>query len=157
MFNYIDPVKDETILTLCEALEKNYHIDFEDYAKYNVKRGLRNADGTGVMAGVTKICSVEGYYISDGERIPKQGKLTYRGYNMEDIIENCEKEDRFGFEEVCWLLIFGTLPTKEQLDIFTKSLRIARELPDEFVEDMIMKAPSQNIMNKLARSVLSLY
>lgn len=157
MFNYIDPVKDETILTLCEALEKNYHIDFEDYAKYNVKRGLRNADGTGVMAGVTKICSVEGYYISDGERIPKQGKLTYRGYNMEDIIENCEKEDRFGFEEVCWLLIFGTLPTKEQLDIFTKSLRIARELPDEFVEDMIMKAPSPNIMNKLARSVLSLY
>ena len=157
MFNYIDPVKDETILTLCEALEKNYHIDFEDYAKYNVKRGLRNADGTGVMAGVTKICSVEGYYVSDGERIPKQGKLTYRGYNMEDIIENCEKEDRFGFEEVCWLLIFGTLPTKEQLDIFTKSLRIARELPDEFVEDMIMKAPSPNIMNKLARSVLSLY
>ncbi|MBQ6624478.1 MAG: citrate synthase [Clostridia bacterium] len=153
----MDPVKDETILTLCEALEKNYHIDFEDYAKYNVKRGLRNADGTGVMAGVTKICSVEGYYISDGERIPKQGKLTYRGYNMEDIIENCEKEDRFGFEEVCWLLIFGTLPTKEQLDIFTKSLRIARELPDEFVEDMIMKAPSPNIMNKLARSVLSLY
>lgn len=157
MFNYIDPVKNDTLLTLCEALENNYRIDFEDYVKYNVKRGLRNADGTGVMAGITRICSVEGYYISDGERIPKQGKLTYRGYNMEDIIENCEKEDRFGFEEVCWLLIFGTLPTKEQLDIFTKSLRVARELPDDFVEDMIMKAPSPNIMNKLARSVLSLY
>ena len=157
MSTYIDTLKTETLLTLCKEIEKNYHIDFEDYSKYNVKRGLRNADGTGVMAGITKICSVEGYYISDGERITKQGKLTYRGYDMQEIINNCCQEDRFGFEEVCWLLLFGTLPTKQQLEMFSSSIKAARELPEDFVEDMIMKAPSPNIMNKLGRSVLSLY
>ncbi|MBQ7653761.1 MAG: citrate synthase, partial [Clostridia bacterium] len=101
------------------------------------------------MAGITKICSVEGYYISDGERIPKPGKLSYRGYDIKDIIENCEKENRFGYEEVCWLLLFGSLPTRQQLDMFSSSIRNARELPEDFVEDMIMKAPSPNIMNKL--------
>ncbi|MBQ7580889.1 MAG: citrate synthase [Clostridia bacterium] len=147
----------DALLTLCSEIEKNYRIDFEDYDRFNVKRGLRNADGTGVMAGITKICSVEGYYISDGERIPKPGKLSYRGYDIKDIIENCEKENRFGYEEVCWLLLFGSLPTRAQLEMFSSSIRNARELPEDFVEDMIMKAPSPNIMNKLSRSVLSLY
>lgn len=154
---YIDAVSNDTIHKLCEELKKNNYIDPDDYAKYGVKRGLRNSDGTGVMAGLTRICSVEGYYINDGERIPREGKLTYRGYNIKDIIANCEKEDRFGYEEVAWLLLFGSLPTKEQLDMFKQSLADARELPDEFVEDMIMKAPSPDIMNKLGRSVLSLY
>lgn len=157
MSTFINKIEMDTLSTLCSEIKKNYHIDFEDYDRFNVKRGLRNADGTGVMAGITKICSVEGYYISDGERIPKQGKLSYRGYNLKDIIENCEKENRFGYEEVCWLLLFGELPTKQQLDMFCKSMRNARELPEDFVEDMIMKAPSPNIMNKLSRSVLSLY
>ena len=154
---YIDSVSNETLNTLCREIENNYHVDFEDYTRFNVKKGLRNADGTGVMAGITKICSVEGYYISDGEKIPKKGKLTYRGYDIKDIIANCEKENRFGYEEVCWLLLFGTLPTKQQFEMFSASLKVARELPDDFVEDMIMKAPSPNIMNKLSRSVLSLY
>lgn len=157
MSSYLDRIDNDTLLTLCSEIKKNYRIDFEDYDRFNVKRGLRNADGTGVMAGITKICSVEGYYISDGERIPKPGKLTYRGYDIKDIIGNCQKEDRFGYEEVCWLLLFGSLPTRAQLDMFSASLRNDRELPEDFIEDMIMKAPSPNIMNKLARSVLSLY
>ena len=109
------------------------------------------------MAGLTKICSVEGYYIDDGERVPREGRLFYRGINMSDIVKNCKQENRFGFEEVVWLLLFGDLPTKEQLDAFTSVLAQARELPDEFIEDIIMKAPSRDIMNKVASSVLGLY
>lgn len=129
----------------------------EDFIRFNVKRGLRNADGTGVMAGITKVCSVEGYYIDDGEKIPKEGRLNYRGINMEDIVNACINEDRFGYEEVAFLLLFGTLPSKEELDIFRQVLSDCRELPDDFIEDMIMKAPSKDIMNKMARSVLALY
>ena len=109
------------------------------------------------MAGLTKICSVEGYYIDDGERVPREGRLFYRGINMSDIVKNCKQENRFGFEEVVWLLLFGDLPTKGQLDAFTSVLAQARELPDEFIEDIIMKAPSRDIMNKVASSVLGLY
>lgn len=129
----------------------------EDFVRFNVKRGLRNADGTGVMAGITRVCSVEGYYIDDGEKIPKEGRLNYRGINMEDIVNACINEDRFGYEEVVFLLLFGTLPSKEELDIFRQVLSDCRELPDDFIEDMIMKAPSKDIMNKMARSVLALY
>ena len=129
----------------------------EDFVRFNVKRGLRNADGTGVMAGITRICSVEGYYIDDGEKIPKEGRLNYRGINMEDIVNACINEDRFGYEEVVFLLLFGTLPSKEELAIFRQVLSDCRELPDDFIEDMIMKAPSKDIMNKMARSVLALY
>lgn len=157
MSTFIETVNEDIINKLCEELQKNNCIDPDDYIKYNVKRGLRNADGTGVMAGLTKICSVEGYYINDGERIPKNGRLYYRGYDIRDIVSNCEKEDRFGYEETVWLLLFGSLPTRLQLDVFTRQIAQARELPNEFIEDMIMKAPSPDIMNKLARSVLSLY
>lgn len=129
----------------------------EDFVRFNVKRGLRNADGTGVMAGITRVCSVEGYYIDDGEKIPKEGRLNYRGINMEDIVNACINEDRFGYEEVVFLLLFGTLPSKEELDIFRQVLSDCRELPDDFIEDMIMKAPSKDVMNKMARSVLALY
>ena len=157
MSEYISSISKEALSSLCEELRKNNQINPDYYGRFDVKRGLRNADGTGVLAGLTRICSVEGYYIDDGERVPKDGRLIYRGINMSDIVENCEKEDRFGYEEVVWLLLFGALPTKGQLDIFKKVLAECRELPDEFIEDMIMKAPSPDVMNKVARSVLALY
>lgn len=157
MSTYIKYIDDSSMESLCRELDKNNRINTDDFNRYNVKRGLRNSDGTGVMAGLTRICSVEGYYINDGERIPKEGRLTYRGYDMVDLVRNCQKENRFGFEEIVWLLIFGSLPTSQQLEMFKATLSMCRELPDDFIEDMIMKAPSPDIMNKMARSVLALY
>ena len=157
MENYISPIDTDSLSSLCEELLKNNRISPEAYTRFDVKRGLRNADGTGVMAGLTRICSVEGYYIDDGERVPKEGRLIYRGIDMNEIVDNCIVENRFGFEEVAWLLLFGDLPTQKQLDRFCELLAECRELPDEFIEDMIMKAPSPDIMNKVARSVLALY
>lgn len=157
MADYISPIANEALSNLCKELLKNNRIRMEDYRRFDVKRGLRNADGTGVMTGLTRVCSVEGYYIDDGERVPKDGRLVYRGIDMSEIVKNCEAENRFGFEEVAWLLLFGDLPTQKQLDGFCTLLAECRELPDEFIEDMIMKAPSPDIMNKVARSVLALY
>ena len=150
-------ITDEAISLLCNQLQDNNYINIADYEKYGVKRGLRNADGTGVMAGLTKICSVEGYYIYDGEKMPTEGHLYYRGIDVNDIVNACENENRFGFEEVIWLLLFGSLPSQDQLERFNDVLADLRELPDNFTEDMIMKAPSPNIMNKIARAVLALY
>ncbi len=124
---------------------------------YNVKRGLRYKDGTGVMAGLTSVGEVSGYYIEDGEKKPMEGHLRYRGYDITDIVDNCVREDRFGFEEVIYLLLFGKLPNRETLDGFTKVIGVNRILPDGFAEDMILRAPSSNIMNKLARCVLASY
>lgn len=157
MSDYICPILNDTLSSLCEELYKNNHIKQEDYQRFDVKRGLRNSDGTGVMAGLSRVCSVEGYYINDGEKVPKDGKLIYRGIDMTEIVDNCQKENRFGYEEVAWLLLFGDLPTEAQLKNFRSVLAECRELPDEFIEDMIMKAPSPNIMNKVARSVLAMY
>lgn len=157
MSDYISPISNDALTTLCQELYKNNHIQPDAYTRFDVKKGLRNSDGTGVMAGLTRICSVEGYYMADGEKVPKDGRLIYRGMDMCDIIKGCQDEDRFGFEEVAWLLLFGDLPTEEQLDVFSKVLAECRELPDEFIEDMIMKAPSPDIMNKVARCVLALY
>lgn len=157
MPTYISPIPNDALTPLCEKLKKSSAISQEYFERFDVKRGLRNRDGSGVMAGLTKICSVEGYYIEDGERMPIEGKLTYRGMNVTDIVNGCISENRFGFEEVVWLLLFGSLPTKEQLDGFKNLISASRELPEDFIEDMIMKAPSPNIMNKLQRSVLSLY
>lgn len=150
-------VSAEDIKELCDQILKYNYINPDDFNRFNVKRGLRNSDGTGVMAGISRVCSVEGYYVSDGERIPKDGRLTFRGISMEDIVRGCMAENRFGFEEIVWLLLFGSLPTQKQLSAFCKLLSRCRELPDNFAEDMIMKAPSPDIMNKLARSVLALY
>lgn len=150
-------VAERDIKNLCEQIRKYNYIAPSDYDRFNIKRGLRNSDGTGVMAGITGVCTVEGYYMSDGEKLPKEGKLLFRGIDMEDIVNACISEDRFGFEEVVYLLLFGSLPTKEQLDNFCKILSSCRELPEDFIEDMIMKAPSPNIMNKLSRAVLALY
>ncbi len=129
----------------------------ELFKAYGVKRGLRNEDETGVMAGLTSVGQVIGYYIEDGEKIPAEGHLKYRGYDINDIVENCEKEDRFGYEEVAYLLLFGKLPTNEMLEKFKDFIGDQRALPYGFTEDMILKAPSSNIMNKMARSVLAMY
>ena len=123
-----------------------------------MKRGLRNPDGTGVLAGLTNVCDVVGYEkAADGAIMPIPGKLVYRGINIEEIVREAYDHDRFVFEEVIWLLLFGSLPTAFELAQFQEILASHRELPEGFAEDMIMKAPSPNIMNKLARSVLALY
>lgn len=155
--HYISSVSQDYISSLCGELEKNNSIKPGDFQKYRVKRGLRNPDGTGVMAGLSHVSSVEGYYILDNERIPKEGKLSYRGYDIKDIIADCVSDNRFGFEEVVWLLIFGSLPSKDQIAEIREVLGKSRALPDEFIEDMIMKHPSKDIMNKMARCVMSLY
>lgn len=146
-----------TVKLLCEELLKHNQISPELYDKYQVKRGLRNSDGTGVMAGITNICNVHGYILNEGEREPMNGELIYRGYSINDIVANTTDKNRFGFEETAYLLLFGQLPTTEQLVGFHELLADFRELPDGFAEDMIFKAPSPNIMNKMARAVLALY
>ena len=132
-------------------------IDPELYDRFNVKRGLRNADGTGVLVGLTRIGEVHGYIIDEGEKTPVEGKLYYRGVDVEDIVRNAETEGRFGFEETVYLLLFGVLPTKQELENFSALIGNSRSLPKNFAEDAIMKAPSRDVMNKLARSVLTLY
>lgn len=143
--------------TMYAAFTENNIISPEYFDKYSVKRGLRNPDGTGVMAGVTNICNVHGYVIDDGEKKPAEGKLIFRGYNIRDIIRHVEEEDRFGFEEIVYLLLTGKLPILDELTEFTQLLSDHRALPDNFFEDMILKAPSRDIMNKMARSTLALY
>ena len=150
-------VQKENLSYLCEEYRRHNGFNSSDYQTYNVKRGLRNPDGTGVMAGLTNICNVHGFMMADGERVPDKGKLTYRGIDVNDIINACIEENRFGFEETAWLLLFGSLPTEAQLENFKSTLGSMRELPDNFVEDMIMKSPSKDIMNKMGRSVLALY
>ena len=135
----------------------NNTIDPKLYDKYVVKRGLRNADGTGVTAGLTNICNVHGYMINEGEKSPIQGQLIYRGYSINDLIENARKENRFAYEEIVYLLLMGDLPNKTELEAFKKMIADNRPLPDDFFEDMISKAPSKNIMNKMERSILALY
>lgn len=140
------------------AAEKQYQpFSKELFKAYGVKRGLRNEDETGVMAGLTAVGQVKGYYIEDGEKMPMEGHLKYRGYDIYDIVENCEKEGRFGYEEVAFLLLFGELPNRDTLQKFTELSGDLRALPEGFAEDMILKAPSSNIMNKMARSVLAMY
>jgi citrate synthase len=149
--------KDSLIQSLCDALREYSVISPELFQKYQVHRGLRHSDGTGVVAGITKVCNVHGYMINEGEVEPIPGELIYRGYQITDLVHAVEREKRFGYEEVAYLLLFGKLPTASQLKTFTELLADSRELPEGFVIDMIAKAPSHNIMNKLARAVLALY
>ena len=142
---------------ICGEFKKYTQIAPDAYEKYNVKRGLRNQDGTGVMAGVTMIGNVKGYIMQDGEKIPAPGQLFYRGIDVEELIRGFTAEDRFGYEETAYLLMFGGLPTAAELEQFQDILSYYRELPPNFTEDMILKAPSADVMNKLARSVLALY
>ena len=136
---------------------KNNCIEPDLYEKYNVKRGLRNSDGTGVLVGLTEIGDVHGYILDEGERVPDEGRLLYRGIDIRDIVNGFQKEGRSGFEEICYLLLFGELPDQQTLSDFNELLGENRLLPDGFIEDMILKAPSNDIMNKLARSVLASY
>lgn len=143
--------------SLCEELRKNNRIPPEKFQKYHVKRGLRNEDGTGVTAGLTLICNVHGYVLNEGERSPVPGMLTYRGYDIEMLVKGAQEDQRFGYEEIAWLLLFGKLPTAEQLHRFTEILSLYRELPENFVENMLVRMPSPDIMNQMSRAVLALY
>ena len=127
---------------LMESMRASYAIDPQQFNHYNIKRGLRNADGTGVLAGVTGIGSVQGYQMVDGEPEPIPGRLFYRGYDVQDIVRTHMAEGTFGFEEVVYLLLLGHLPKKEELDQFDVTLSAARKLPKGFIEDMILKRPA---------------
>ncbi|MBO7485151.1 MAG: citrate/2-methylcitrate synthase [Spirochaetaceae bacterium] len=149
---------ESTFINKLSTLTKtNDPIDPSLYQTYDVKRGLRNTDGRGVLVGLTKIGDVVGYEMVNNEKVAIPGKLYYRGYDVEKIIEDSEKNNQFGFEQIIYLLVFGVLPTSEQLEEFRTYLGNKRELPSFFTEDMIMKAPSPDIMNKLARGVLASY
>jgi len=140
-----------------DSLLRQVRVDKSQLALHGVKRGLRNDDGTGVMAGVTNIGSTQGYYMVDGERAAMEGRLYYRGIDVADIVDGFLKDDRPGFEETAYLLILGKLPCKPELETFRLMLEDFRELPQGFTENMILPAPSKNIMNKISRSVLALY
>lgn len=142
---------------LADRAKNSMIIDSDMYRKFDVKRGLRDLDGKGVLAGLTHISDIQAVKIVDGERVPTDGNLYYRGYNIKDLVRGFEQENRFGFEEITYLLVFGKLPTKMELEEFTRLLGSYRSLPKNFVRDVIMKAPSSDMMNTLARSVLTLY
>lgn len=148
---------EKTLDRLGVLVEKANSIDQDLYAKYDVKRGLRNSNGTGVLAGLTGVGDVHGYQLENGEKKPAEGKLFYRGIEICDIIKGFQKEKRFGFEEVCYLLLFGQLPDSHALEEFNNLLSLNRDLPEGFTEDMMLKVPSRDIMNKLATSVLAAY
>ena len=145
------------IIDLAAHSEAGNMIDPDLYAKYDVKRGLRDLNGKGVLAGLTNISDVRANKIVDGEQVPIDGELFYRGYNVRDLVRGFTGEDRFGFEEVTYLLLFNKLPDNDELERFCKMLATYRTLPTSFVRDIIMKAPSRDMMNTLARSVLTLY
>ena len=145
------------ILSLTKLAESTSKIDPSLYAKYDVKRGLRDINGKGVLAGLTDIGNIHAYDIVDGVQIPCEGKLYYRGYDIEELVSGFLKDKRFGFEEVTYLLLFGQLPDEKELIKFSDTLAAYRSLPTSFVRDIILKAPSHDMMNTLARSVLTLY
>lgn len=145
------------IENLTEVCKEHSKIDPSLYGKYDVKRGLRDLNGKGVLAGLTQISNIVSKKVVDGKEIPCEGELYYRGINIEDLTEGFLKEQRFGFEEATYLLLFGTLPTPEELKEFSAILASQRQLPTNFVRDVIMKAPSRDMMNTLSRSVLTLY
>ena len=146
--------KIEELAALCEA---NNEIDKELYTKYEVKRGLRDLNGKGVLAGLTNISDVCAKKIVNGEEVPCAGNLYYRGYNIKDLVKGFLEAKHYGFEEIAYLLLFGDLPSKVQLDDFKETLAERRTLPPTFVRDVIMKAPSRDMMNSLSRSILNLY
>ncbi len=145
------------IVRLANLSQQADIIDTELFTRYDVKRGLRDLNGKGVLAGLTHISDVRATEIIDGVSHPAHGQLFYRGYNVKDLVNGFTKDDRFGFEEVTYLLLFAKLPTQEELENFKQILAGYRSLPTSFVRDIIMKAPSSDMMNTLARSVLTLY
>lgn len=145
------------IENLTEICKDHSTLDLSLYGKYDVKRGLRDVNGKGVLAGLTQVSNVCATKVVDGKEVPCAGKLSYRGYDIKDFTRGFIEDDRFGFEEATYLLMFGKLPTAQELQDFTKLLANQRSLPTNFVRDVIMKAPSKDIMNALSRSVLTLY
>lgn len=150
--------EDQFIKARSLILKQSNDIDEKLYDKYNVKIGLRNKNGTGVCVGLTRIADVQGYTIDEeGNKIPAPGKLFYRGISVEDIVNGCRKEERFGFEETTYLLLFGKLPSASELREFKSILGARRQLPQGFARDHILTTPSRSIMNHLAREILALY
>lgn len=145
------------IVQLAKMSEQADLIDTELFTKYDVKRGLRDLNGKGVLAGLTNISDVRAKEIINGEEVPTHGRLFYRGYDIKDLVTGFTKDNRFGFEEVTYLLLFDKLPDEKELSNFRSLLSKYRSLPTSFVRDIIMKAPSSDMMNTLARSVLTLY
>jgi citrate synthase len=148
---------DNLLDTYSEYATQSGIIDSSLYTKYEVKRGLRDISGKGVLAGLTEISEVRSYIMDDGDLVPCEGQLFYRGYNVEDLVINSLNENRYGFEEITFLLLFGHLPTETEYQDFRKILSMYQSLPDEFLRDTIMNAPSKDMMNSLAKSVLTLY
>ena len=147
----------ELFESLITGSREHYSIPAAAFTNYNVKRGLRNPDGTGVMAGITKIGNAHGYIINEGDKISIDGELYYRGYNVADLIRGYTEEGRYGFEETAYLLFFGDLPSAKQLHDFDTLLDSYRYLPPRFTDEVIMRAPTPSLMNKIATSVLALY
>lgn len=146
----------EHMSALCADVRQRYAIPASVFSAA-IHRGLRNEDGTGVLVGATRIGSVRGYYMEDGERVPMDGQLLFRGIRVMDLAESHWQSGTFGYEEVAYLLLLGTLPNQGQMDMFSKMLSQARPLPQGFFDDMILKNPSPNVMNGLARGILALY
>lgn len=144
-------------LPLYTDFEKCHSIDPCYYTTYDIKRGLRNADGTGVVVGVTNISNVHGYVVSEGDKVPDRGRLSYRGYSISNLVDHAVAENRFGFEETAYLLMAGELPTAEQLKTFNDLIAAQRDLPDGFTANYIMKPPTRDLMNAMSRAVLQLY
>lgn len=145
------------IVRLASLSQEAGYIDSELFTKYDVKRGLRDLNGKGVLAGLTNISDVRAKEVVDGVEVPTHGRLFYRGYDVKDLVHGFTKDNRFGFEEITYLLLFNKLPDKEELANFHNILAGYETLPTSFVRDIIMKAPSKDMMNTLARSVLTLY
>lgn len=152
LFDVTPPIE-----ALAKKCEENNEIEKELYIKYEVKRGLRDLNGKGVLAGLTNVSDVRAKKIVNGEEVPCEGNLYYRGYNVKDLVNGFLKKEHYGFEEIAYLLLFGELPNESELREFHDVLVERRTLPPTFVRDVIMKAPSKDMMNSLSRSILNLY
>ena len=150
-------MKSDFIKEMCNLIYENNFISNELYDELDVKRGLRNKNGTGVLVGLTKIGSVQGYSVQEGKKIPEKGRLYYRGFLIEDILKEFGEEKFFSFEKTMFLLLFGKIPTNFELKMFNSTIKEYRTLPDEFIENFILRQPSKDIMNQLQRTVLCLY
>lgn len=140
-----------------KIIEETNTIDPKLYPQHNIKRGLRNENGTGVLVGITRVGSVIGYHKENDVKIPTEGRLYYRGYDLFDLVNGFQKEQRLGFEETIYLLLFGKCPNAQELAEFNQALEDRRDLPKQYKEDVIIKIPAPNIMNKLQRAILTLY
>lgn len=157
MVDITKDINSQVIDNLCSEFQENNLIQPKMFSKYGVKHGLRNEDGTGVVAGLSCISNVHGYMVNEGEVEPIEGRLTYRGHSLYNLLKEFDEEDRFGYPETAYLLLSGSLPNQDQLEAFTNLLADECALPAGFTEDVIMRAPSRDLMNKLAVSTLALY